>query len=135
MKWTDCSLMFLDKSSHIYGPWKKSAPVFQIPPGTDLTVCPLTPIQYFWTISTYLEDFSIIHPGAIPVRCYMVIQLFYMFFMHYFSENFPRFTMSGTVNKVEYLLHKFTNEFTVTTNSGLFNTKSLTALYQNVTVF
>jgi len=98
MKWTDCSLMLLDRSFHIYGPWEKSAPVFQIPPGTDLAVSPLTPIQYFWTISTYLEDFSISCPGAITVTCYTVIQLFYMFFMHYFSEYFPCFTMLGTAN-------------------------------------
>jgi len=90
--------MFLDKSSHIYGPWEKSTPLFQIPPGTDLTVSPLTPIQYFWTMSTHLEDFSISHPGVITVRCYMVIQLFYMFFMHYFSENYPHFTTLGTSN-------------------------------------
>jgi len=38
------------------------------------------------------------------------------------------------VNEVKNLLHKFTNEFTVTMNGGLFNTKSLTALYQNVSV-
>jgi len=67
--------------SHIYGPWEKSAPVFQILPGTDLAVSPLTLIQYFWIISTHLKDFSISCPGAIPVRCYTVIQLIYMFFM------------------------------------------------------
>jgi len=87
MKWTDCSLMILDKPSHIYDPWENSAPVFQIPPGTDLAVSPLTLIHYFWTTSTCLGDFSISHPGAIPVRCYTVIQLIYMFFMYYFSEH------------------------------------------------
>jgi len=90
--------MLLDKFSHIYGQWEKSAPVFKIPPGTDLAVGPLTPIQYFWTISTYLENFSISHPGAIPVRCYTVIELVYMYLMHYFSEHFPCFTMLGTAN-------------------------------------
>jgi hypothetical protein len=79
-------------------PMGKECPSVQIPPGTELTVSILTPVQYFWTISTYLEDFSISHSGAIPVSWYTVIQLIYMYFMHYFSGNFPCFTMLGTAN-------------------------------------
>jgi hypothetical protein len=91
--------------------------------------------QQFWTMSTYLEAFSISCLGATTFRYYMILQLMYMYFIHYLSEHLPHATMLTKSTKSTLCCIMFTNEFTVTMNVGLFNTDSLSVSCQNATMY
>lgn len=122
----DSSFRLVGKSSHIYGPWKKSDPMFQIPSGTDLPFSPLTPFnisrtyQHIWrtfpsaTQGPYLSDVTWLYHQFICISCTTFQNIYHVL---------PHKTQQ-MVNKVKNWLHNFTNEFTVTMNAGLFNTKS-----------